>query len=69
MANKYEDIVNLQEVEAYRGARPPTAYYKVIYVGTTSRRDRLCLLHYIMHTMNMQTEDAIKMMTADDYKQ
>jgi len=23
--NKYEDIVNLQEAEAYRGGRPPTA--------------------------------------------
>ena len=25
MANKYEDIVNLQGAEAYRGGRPPTA--------------------------------------------
>jgi len=25
LANKYEDSVNLQEAEAYRGGRPPTA--------------------------------------------
>jgi len=27
LAKKYEDIVNLQEVEAYRGGCPPTAYH------------------------------------------
>ena len=26
MANKYEDIVTLEGVEAYRGGRPPTAF-------------------------------------------
>jgi len=28
--NKYEDIVNLQGAEAYRGGRPPTACYSLL---------------------------------------
>ena len=28
LANKYEDTVNLQGAEAYRGGRPPAACYK-----------------------------------------
>jgi len=42
LASKYEDIVNLQGAEAYRGGRPPTA---CLLYGLRPAQNGLCLSH------------------------